>query len=541
MALKLKSRIGFVTSLGLIIAMGLSASHARAASSSTVLKATPGDYLIEMVPNAVAAEDFSMMMPAQSKIHSLGLRGWYHIKLPAQAAKAVSIEALSHVPGVLYVQPNYKIHLLANPSLDKLRAEVKQQLLKWRERSQNAGSASNPCPFPIPGLCNPNGGGGNVPIPGGGGNAPTVKPPIPAPVTPTIAGPDPLFKKQWGMITIGVKDRLIQNAKPVVVAVLDTGIDYTHEDLVPNLWRNPGEMGTDAFGRNKSTNQIDDDNNGYVDDVIGWDFVDNDNKPYDKTTPAIDLLLNKGGNPGHGTHCSGNVGARGDNGKGISGVDPTAKIMALRFISKKGEGTTANAVKAIMYAVNNGAQVMSNSWGSNGEDPNNPAGNKALRDAIKYAQTRGVLFVAAAGNGNAQGVGFDNDTSATATVPASYPYNIIISVAALDQKGNLASFSNWGKKSVDLGAPGVKIFSTVPGDKYSDTIINFGPLVAYWDGTSMATPQVAGAAALYIATHPNATWQEVKSAILSSASPIPSLADKVVSGGELNVQRLLQE
>ncbi len=547
MGFKFKSRTGFVVGLGVTIGVGLFATHARAATSSNNLKATPGDYLVEMVPNSASVEDFSMMMPTRSKIEPLGLRGWYHIKVPAQAAKeGYSVEALSHLPGVLYVQPNYKIHLLGNPSLDKLRAEVQQKLLAWRERSQNAGGRSNPCPIPIPGICNPNGGGGNNPGGGGGlpggGTTPTTKPPIPAPVAPTYAGPDPLFKKQWGMITVGVKDHLIQNAKPVVVAVLDTGIDYTHPDLVSNLWRNPGEMGTDASGRNKATNQIDDDNNGYVDDVIGWDFVDNDNKPYDKTTPAIQLILGQGGNPGHGTHCSGNVGARGDNGIGISGADPTAKIMALRFISKKGEGTTANAVKAIMYAVNNGAQVMSNSWGSNGDDPKDPAGNKALHDAIKYAQQRGVLFVAAAGNGNAQGVGFDNDTSATPAVPASYPYNIIISVAALDQNGNLASFSNWGKKSVDIGAPGVKIFSTIPGGKYSDTIFNFGGgMVAYWDGTSMATPHVAGAAALYLATHPNATWQEVKAAILNSATPVASLADKVVSGGELNVQRMLQE
>ncbi len=540
MRVNLKLRGSIVAGLGLAMGVGLIAAPRALASAPT---ADAGDYLIEMAPRRSAFESFSTMSaPANSKIEYLGVPGWYHIQVSPTAAKTFSLETLSQAPGVMYVQPNYKLHLMESPSLVKLRAEVQRKLAQWRASSQNAADNS-PCPFPIPGLCNPNGGGGNTPPnpnpSGGGGNAPVAKPDIPAPTTPTVGESDPLFSKQWGMISIGVKDQILSNAKPVVVAVIDTGVDYTHEDLVDNLWRNPGEMGTDAQGRDKSSNQVDDDNNGYVDDVIGWDFVMNDNKPYDITTPPEQLLMGEG-NPGHGTHCSGNVGARGDNGKGIAGADPTAKIMALRFISEKGQGTTADAVKAITYAINNGAQVMSNSWGSNGDDPQDPAGNKALHDAIQAAQAKGVLFVAAAGNGDQSGNGFDNDTSSTPSVPASYPYDIIVSVAATDSSGALASFSNWGKKTVTLAAPGVKIFSTVVGSKYSDTVFDLGGgLTATWDGTSMATPHVAGAAALYIATHPNATWQEVKAALIKSVTPESALADKTVAGGIVNVQSLL--
>ncbi|MGZ3794558.1 MAG: S8 family peptidase, partial [Bdellovibrio sp.] len=342
-------------------------------------------------------------------------------------------------------------------------------------------------------------------------------------------GPDPLFNNQWGMKDIGVVDawKKTKGQPDMVVAVIDTGVDYTHEDLLPNLWRNKNEI---------PNNNIDDDNNGYVDDVIGWDFASNDNKPYDLSMEPLDILF-KGGNAGHGTHCAGNVAARGGNGKGISGVAPNVKIMPLRFISEKGQGTTAEAIKAIQYAVNNGAKVMSNSWGSEGEEAGSPD-NQALRDAIQFAQDKGVLFIAAAGNGH-QGVGYDNDTDKAPGYPASYDNDIIISVAALDAADNLGSFSNWGAKTVDIGAPGVKVFSTMVNNNYSDIVIDKFGFKATWDGTSMATPHVAGAAALYWSAHPEKTWQEVKAAILGSAKKINSLANKSVSGGKLDVKALL--
>jgi subtilisin family serine protease len=307
------------------------------------------------------------------------------------------------------------------------------------------------------------------------------------------------------------------------------------------MWRNPGETGWDANGKDKASNGIDDDRNGYIDDVVGWDFASDDNRPYDLSTDSPIELILTGGNPGHGTHCAGNVGARADNNLGIAGVAPNIRLMAVRFLTEKGQGTTSGAIKSIKYAVDNGAKVLSNSWGAAGEDPKEGEANKALQDMIKYSQEKGVLFVAAAGNGRG-GVGYNNDTDSQPVYPASYTFENILSVAALDSEDQLGKFSNWGRKSVDLAAPGVKIFSTVPGNRYQETVINMPDMgiVADWDGTSMATPHVAGAAALYWSANPQKNWQEVKKAVLNSTISVPALSGKTVSGGKLNVEKLMR-
>lgn len=354
------------------------------------------------------------------------------------------------------------------------------------------------------------------------------------------SGADPKFDKQWGMQDIGVKEawKNTKGNSNIVVAVIDTGVDYTHEDLVGNMWSNNGETGTDASGQDKRTNNVDDDGNGFVDDVVGWDFAYNDNKPFDLSVQGIEVLIG-GGNPGHGTHCAGNVAASADNGKGISGVAPNVKIMAMRFLTEKGQGDMNGAIGAIKYAVDNGAHVLSNSWGSEG-DGGDAQASKALQDAIEYAQNKGILFIAAAGNGH-QGKGYDNDNDPNPAYPASYPQDNIISVAALDVNNNLGPFSNWGARSVDIGAPGVKVMSTIPGNKYQDMVLDLGPLKASWDGTSMATPHVAGAAALYLSKYPNASWQQVKNALLTSSTAISALSGKTTSGGKLNVKDLMNK
>ncbi len=472
-------------------------------SGSLFAKAEPGDYLVKLKSSPAAAVAFSAKLPAGVQMENLGVDGWTHVKFPPSVAANFTQARIKQMPGVLKVQPNYTIRLFDNPALSnpKVRAEI---LSKIMDDGGFPGFGETPAPD------NP-----EIPSNGSGGS-----------------GPDPLFSNQWGMNQMGVKDawNYTKGNPEVVVAVIDTGVDYTHEDLVDNMWRNPGEI---------PGNGIDDDNNGYVDDIVGWDFVSNDNKPYDLTANLFEMLFS-GGNPGHGTHCAGNVAARGDNGKGIAGVAPNVKIMALRFISEKGQGTTADAIKAIKYAVDNGALVTSNSWGSEGEDPNDPDSG-ALKDAISYAQSKGVLFIAAAGNGH-QGVGYDNDRDSKPAYPASYPHENIISVAAINEAGQLGSFSNWGARSVDLGAPGVKVFSTVTQSvKYTDTVIDIpGLITATWDGTSMATPHVAGAAALYWSLHPTKTWQEVKNAILMSVKKTSVLNGKTVSGGQLDVQSLIR-
>ena len=386
------------------------------------------------------------------------------------------------------------------------------------------------CPFP-PILCSIFEGGGKDKK-----KTQADNPDIPLTAPKRTPGKDPLFEKQWGMTdgNVAAAHEVNQGSSEVVVAIIDTGVDYTHEDLVENLWRNPGETGLDESGNSRETNGVDDDENGYIDDVVGWDFVDNDNKPYDMkgSNPF-------GGNPGHGTHCAGNAAARGNNSLGVKGVAPNVKIMALRFIGSKGEGSTEAAVNAIRYAIDNGATITSNSWGVS-VSRSEAESDKILMEALDYSQEKGVLFVAAAGNGDSQGVGYDNDTGSKPGFPASFDHDIIISVAATDINKNLGSFSNWGVETVDIAAPGVKILSTTVGGSYEDemTIPFMGKVP--WAGTSMATPFVAGAAALYLSANPDKTWQEAKNSILSTATPTDSLSGKVFSGGRLNVEGVVQ-
>jgi len=486
---------------GLILAFASYASIASATGSETK------EYLVKLKPGA--RNSFSTMthLHQAGKIESL-TADWVKI---TNTTGALNMETFQQENSwVEYVQPNYRIHLLENYAARDL------SIRKWAaQQARIAGDAQR--------IDNPE---------------------IP-PTPQRSVGDDPLFTRQWGMIDNHVKDAwkfappAPLAAREMIVAVIDTGVDYTHEDLLPNMWRNPGETGMDANGKNKENNGIDDDQNGYIDDIVGWDFAMNDNKPFDLSVDPMQLLAG-GGNPGHGTHCAGNVAASAENGKGIVGVAPHVKIMALRFLTEKGNGTTADAIKAVKYAVDNGAMITSNSWGSEGEDPSEGKENKALRDMVQYAQDKGTLFIAAAGNGH-KGVGYNNDTDAKPGYPASYDHDAIISVAAIDNKDQLGSFSNWGQRSVDLGAPGVKIFSTTVGSNYSDTIFDKYGITVHWDGTSMATPHVSGAAALYWSAHPEKDWKQVKSAILSSVKPTTSLNGKTSSGGKLDVFNMMKQ
>ncbi|MAV91952.1 MAG: protease [Bdellovibrionaceae bacterium] len=492
----------------LSLLIGLSLTWQAHASSEV-----RNDYLVKADPSAVAEviSNLKERLPKGSQVSDLGVAGWIRVQLSDTMMMTFSSVNAFSAPGIKTFGPNRVIKLWNNWSVKspEMRAKI-------MARIQEGGLPDLGGPVPPD---NP-----AIPTTGSGGS-----------------GADPNYSNQWGMNQLGVKDAWAANGKgsdQVVVAVIDTGVDYTHEDLVDNMWRNPGETGVDTNGRDKASNGVDDDGNGFVDDVVGWDFASKDNKPYDFTTSVWDMLFG-GGNPGHGTHCAGNVAARADNGKGVVGVAPNVKIMAIRFLTEKGQGTTADAVEAVKYGVDNGANVLSNSWGSEGDDPNDPA-TQALKDVIQYAESHNVLFVAAAGNGH-QGNGYDNDSDSRPGVPASYSNENIVSVAAIDEGANLGSFSNWGARTVDLGAPGVKVFSTMVGNKYSDTVIDIpGMMTATWDGTSMAAPHVSGAAALYISKHPGASYKEVKSALLSSVRRTSQLSSKTVSGGQLDVRALMQ-
>lgn len=480
----MKTMALFLTSA--LLTFGFSAQAQHSAPRKTQ------DLLIKLAPGF---DDLEIQGTQMERLTTSASGSWVRVVAP----KSFGLSMFTKNPAIEFVQPNYKISLPENYQIqDPLRRAALAKMIRRNPQFGILASPDNPA---IP-------------------DAP-----------PATTGNDPLFPKQWGMINIGVQEawKVTKGNPDLIVAVIDTGVDYTHEDLLPNLWRNSKEI---------PNNGIDDDKNGYVDDVIGWDFASNDNKPYDLAMDPLEILF-KGGNPGHGTHCAGNIAARGGNGKGISGVAPNVKIMALRFITEKGQGTTADAVKAIKYAVDNGAKVLSNSWGSEGEDPADGQENQALRDAVQYAKNHNVLFVAAAGNGH-QGVGYSNDTDPQPSYPATYPHDNIVSVAALDVHDNLGSFSNWGAKTVHIAAPGVAIFSTMVGNNYSDTVIDKFGFKATWDGTSMACPHVAGAAALYWSAHPEKTYVDVKAAIIGSAKKLSNLSDKTVSGGKLDVEALLK-
>jgi len=287
----------------------------------------------------------------------------------------------------------------------------------------------------------------------------------------------------------------IQTGNPIVVGVIDSGVDYNHPDLAANIWTNPDEI---------AGNLMDDDSNGYIDDVRGWDFAFNDNNPMD-----VD---------GHGTHVAGTIAATGNNNLGVIGVAwDKAKIMPLRFLDDTGSGATSNAILAIDYAVAENVKITNNSWGGL-----IPIPSQALEDAITAFEENGGLFVAAAGNSSL-------NTDLVPAYPASYPNPSIISVAATDHKDILAYYSNYGKNSVDLAAPGSDIYSTLPGNQYG-----------YLSGTSMASPHVAGAVALVWSQNPSWTAAQVKQKVMDSTEPYFNPLGVLISkAGRLNLFKAL--
>ncbi len=294
------------------------------------------------------------------------------------------------------------------------------------------------------------------------------------------------------------------NCSSVVVGVIDEGYMYTHPDIAANAYKNPGDSTFDG---------VDNDNNGYVDDVYGWDFDGNNNSVFD------------GAGDDHGTHVSGTIGGVGNNGIGVAGICHSVKIMDAKFLGSQG-GTTANAILAVDYFTglkNKGMNIVAtnNSWGGGGF-------SQGLYDAIERANTAGILFVAAAGNSGA-----NNDT--TPSYPSNYTNANIIAVAALNSNGTMASYSQYGATTVDICAPGSAVYSTVPVASGKGRNASIVGGYASYSGTSMATPHVTGAAALYKAHNPGATAAQIKAAILGSATPTTACAGKVVTGGRLNV------
>ncbi len=320
---------------------------------------------------------------------------------------------------------------------------------------------------------------------------------------------DPLLGNLWGLKNVGQADSashvgvagididaerawdIETGSEKMVVAVIDTGVDFNHPDLKDNIWTNAAEANGKAG--------VDDDANGVIDDIHGFN--------------AIDGTGNSMDDHGHGSHVSGTIGAKGNDGKGIVGVNWNTRIMGVKFLAADGSGSLENALKAIDYATKMGAKVMSNSWGGGGF-------SQTLMDAIKRSNDAGALFIAAAGNDS-------NDNDQNPTYPGSYDVPNMVAVAAVDNSGARADFSSYGHKSVHIGAPGVNIYSSTGGAYQS------------WSGTSMATPHVSGVAALVWSHEPNMTALQVKERLLLTARPLASMKGKTSTGGLVNAYNAL--
>jgi subtilisin family serine protease len=399
----------------------------------------------------------SIEMIRTEAMKSAGSPSLMRIAMPSGTDVLQAATAMTKIPGVVSADPNWWV----KPSFNDPFYASGNRL--WGTYSDDLGSSVGP-----PGTTNPFGSGA---------------------------------ERAWAASIWGNSN--------VVIGVIDEGIQVTHPDLLPNIWVNPNEIAGDG---------LDNDGNGYVDDVNGFDFYNNDGSVYDGTADD------------HGTHVAGTIGARGGNGIGVAGVAWNVKMISAKFLGPSG-GYTSDAVRALDYLTalkNSGVNIVAtnNSWGGGGY-------SSSLHAAIIRSANAGILFVAAAGNAAS-----NNDS--TANYPSNYStlvsasgqpaasYESVIAVAAIDSNGAMASFSNFGATQVDIGAPGVAINSTLPGSTYG----------AY-SGTSMATPHVAGGVALIASARPTMTPKDIRDALLTTAKPTLSLTGRTVTGGRLDLAAAL--
>lgn len=435
-------------------------SAARAALPEIV----PGEVLVKF---RAGSQDRGLVPELESqgfheiRRHAGSLSGLSLFRLPAEKSFREVIPLLAADARIEYVQPNY---VLRTPRA--LSGEVEGWTLGCRLHPFS--------PAHCPQVLRLTG---------------TPKPPLkPRPSEVTPPSVDPSLAENYSLKVTHALEAwgLSRGSGDVIVGVNDTGIDYNHEDLAFNMWRNPSPTRGD---------------------VVGYDFLGNDPNPYDDDEMK-----------GHGSHAAGIIGAVGGNGIGISGVNQRVSLMALKSFSAFGYGTTESVVAAIGYAIDHGAKIVSNSFASGKKD------NPVVIDIIEKARAKGVLLFFAAGNSAA-----DDDNEATADYPAGYHIDNIVAVASTDSEDHLASSSNYGRTTVLVGAPGVNIYSTLPGSKYG------------WEsGTSMACPFAAGVAALIWAKNPGWDYLRVKSALASSVDLVPDLAGKTITGGRVNVLKGLQ-
>ncbi len=444
--------------------LGLSTLALATGVSATEAKHVPGEIVVKF------KEGKSKNFFSAKTLSSLGIQGQRDIKLSYDTLSVLKVSedkslasviaALKSNPNVEFAEPNYIYSV--NPI--KETGVVAKRLLKSPFTDFTAATPNDPSFGKLWGLRNT---GSNEPNGSAG-----------------VEGADVNALKAWD---------ITKGSRSVRIAVIDTGVDYTHPDLMSNMWVNTKEI---------PGNGIDDDGNGFVDDVYGYDFANNDSNPMD-------------GN-GHGTHCSGTIGAVHDNKIGVAGVMADVQIMAVKFLGDDGSGSLEGAIKAIDYATMMNVDLMSNSWGGGGR-------SEALLEAIQKASDKGIIFTAAAGNSTS-----DNDSSPS--YPASYETPNMVSVAATTAQNGLASFSSYGRNSVHIAAPGHNILSTVNGGKYD-----------VYSGTSMATPHVSGVLGLLLAKEGRMSHEALRERLTMTSVPASALRGKTQTGGRIDAYNLLSD
>lgn len=423
----------------------------------------PGEVLVKVKPGMMgkflAKKSF---LGAEVKKELNLLAGDYLLIKSHNKSTQGLISDLNNLSEVAFAEPNYIYKAIGStPSVESLLARNVKEL-------QSAAAPQDALYGKLWGLNNT---GANEPDRSGGYSS-----------TPGLAGADVDAERAWS---------ITKGDKKVVVAVIDTGIDYNHPDLKNNMWINEKEI---------PGNGIDDDSNGYVDDVYGWNANAKNGDPMD-------------GND-HGTHCAGTIGAEHNNGLGVAGVMGEVSLMAVKFLSDEGSGSLADAVVAIDYATKMNVDIMSNSWGGGGF-------SKALEDSIKAAKDKGIVFVAAAGND-----GTNNDSRPT--YPANYQVDNVISVASHTAQDNLSSFSCFGKRTVHVAAPGSNVLSTTPGGEYK-----------VFSGTSMATPHVSGVIGLLIAEKGRMPVVDLRNRLMATTVPTSAYRKTTAAGGRVSAYNFL--
>jgi thermitase len=452
-------------SVAAILGLAVLSGSAFAKLSSVEAPYVPGEVLVKVKPGLMgkflAKKSF---LNADIKKELKLLAGDYLLLKTHSMTTQGLLTELQSLSEISFAEPNYIYKAIDN------QVSLESMLTGTVSENFSSQAPRDPLYGKLWGLNNT---GSNEPDRNGGNST-----------TPGVAGSDVDAEKAW---TIN------RGTKRVVIAVIDTGIDYNHPDLKNNIWVNEKEI---------PGNGIDDDGNGYIDDVHGWNAHGKNGNPMD-------------GNA-HGTHCAGTIGAEHNNGVGVAGVMSDVSLMAVKFLSDSGSGSLADAIEAIDYATKMNVDIMSNSWGGGGF-------SRSLEDAIKAAKNKGIMFIAAAGNSST-----DNDSRPS--YPATYDVENVVSVASHTAQDQLSSFSCYGKKTVHVAAPGSNVLSSTPNGEYK-----------VFSGTSMATPHVSGVVGLLIAESGRLPVLEMRNRLMATTTPSASYRKYTVSGGRVNAYNFLTD